>query len=561
MKIGRLLIIITLIVLTFFVYRNSFKEFFIQDEWQAMGLFLYYKKIGSLSTLFLPSKGIFAHFNPINRIFFWFEFLLFNFRYDLRIFVSLMTHALNAVLLYLFIYKWVKKWKLAFVASLLFIVNSIPQQAITWPDGGNGLLQATTLFLLSLHWLYKYANSNKLRFLFFAVTAFFFSLFLKEDSVFLFLGIPSFYLIIKHGNLKKSHSVFAAMLIIFVAYVCIRLFFVFMNWYSFEDVIDMSTPSIFVYPIRAILTPMRMLVQSFVPELTILAGARLLAFFAYPQFIVGGQPNPLISQTIIADLLMFFGAVFIFLIALIIYHDLQRRKESNLAKLIFFSVMLMMESSLSYIFVAGRPGFFSILPSRYLYISSIGSSLFWSVMLYTLLVHLARNRHRLIMGSYALSIFIILMVHYFNLQKTIQDLVVIGKLRKSFLTTIQDKYKILPKHVLIYTESDKAFYGSPATEFTLPVQSGFGQMLLVWYDSTENFPACLFEKLYLYERLSQDYKECSGRGFGYFRDKKFLFEAIDKYKLLPESVIGFSYSNKTHTFEDITDRIRREIHL
>lgn len=547
--------------MTFFIYRKSFNEFFIQDEWQAMGLFLYYKKIGSLFTLFLPSDGIFSHFAPIGKIFFWLQYLFFNFRYDLRIFVGLITHALNSVLLFSFIYKWTKKKELAFVVSVLFVVNSIPQQAITWTDGGNGLLQATTLFLLSLHWLYDYANFGKFRFLLFTAGALFFSLFLKEDSVFLFLGIPSFYLIFKNWDFKKNQPVLLAMIIVFIVYVSIRLFFVFMNLYSFVDVIDMTTPSIFVYPLRVILTPLRMLTQSFFSELTILAGARQLAFFAYPQFITGGEPNPLISQTIIADLLMFFGAILILFISLISYFDLRKHKENILAGLILFSVVLMVESSLSYVLVAGRPGFFSILPSRYLYISSIGSSIFMSIILYVFFFHLGRNRTKFIVVGYTLVLLTILSVHYFSLQKTIQELVSVGKLRKSFLNSIHTKYKILPKRVIIYTESDKAFYGSPAEEYSLPVQTGFGQMLLVWYDSTENFPACMFEKLYLYERLGQDYKECEGRGFGYFRDKKLLLEAINRNNLSPENIIGFSYSSKTNSFRDITQSIRQEIRL
>ncbi|KKR91380.1 MAG: hypothetical protein UY16_C0005G0012 [Candidatus Gottesmanbacteria bacterium GW2011_GWA2_47_9] len=553
------LTILLLLAIALFAYRNGAKQFFLQDEWQAMGLVLYYKKIGSLAALFLPYKGLLAHFNPLTTALFLLENHFFHFWYGGYAWISVFTHLVNTALLYVFVLRWGRKQHLAFSVAALFAVYSISHQAVTWISGGNGLMQATTLFLLSLHGLHLYVTTRKRHFLLFTTAMFFLSLFFKEDVVFLFLGIPSFYFIMEHRPGKKSYVVLLAMMATFVLYVSIRLLLVAKGLYAYEETVDVSTQHIFVYPFRAMIMPIRMLTQSLIPELVILTASRWFTTTAYPQFMVDGQPNPFISETIVADFVSYMGTIAMLGITFVIYRILRELKETGLSKLVVFSIILITESALSYIFVPGRAGFFSILPSRYLYIASIGASIFVSVALYAFWTQVARGQRKLLIGGYMVSMGIVALLHYGNLQHTIQGFAAVGTLRKSFLTAIRSNHETLPKRVVVYTKSDTVHYGSPNGEYTLPVQSGFGQMLLVWYDATEHFPACLFEKLYLYERLSQEYRECGARGFGYFREKDKLLEAVREFGLPRESIIGFSYSGKRQEFEDITGEVQKEL--
>src|SRR3989344_2235437 len=283
MKYRKLLLPLCIVLFTIFAYRNSFNQFFLQDEWLSSGVFLYYEKIGLLWRMFLPFKGFLAHFNPLNTLFFLGERHYFQFHYEYYALMSILTHAINGVILSFFVYRLTKKWIIAFPVACLFVVNSIPREAITWIAGGNGLLQTTTLFLLSLHFLYSYVETHGKRFLFLTMTAFFLSLFFKEDLVFLFIGIPSFYLILEQRlKRKRMPTILLAIIATLIIFFAIRLFFVSMGLYAYEEVVDVSNPNIFVYPFRVITMPLRMLTQSFVPELMILAGARLLTSLAYP---------------------------------------------------------------------------------------------------------------------------------------------------------------------------------------------------------------------------------------------------------------------------------------
>ena len=562
MKYRKLLLPLCIVLFTIFAYRNSFNQFFLQDEWLSSGVFLYYEKIGLLWRMFLPFKGLLAHFNPLNTLFFLGERHYFQFHYEYYALMSILTHAINGVILSFFVYRLTKKWIIAFPVAFLFVVNSIPREAITWIAGGNGLLQTTTLFLLSLHFLYSYIQTRDRRFLLLTMTAFFLSLFFKEDLVFLFIGIPSFYLILeKRSKRSLMRTILLALIATAVIFLGIRLFLVSMGLYAYEEVVDVSTANMFVYPFRIITMPLRMLTQSFVPESFVLSAARFITHLGYPQFVTKGEANPFISETIVADLILYIGAVVFFSIAVKICKILWQRKEKNLLKLAIFSIVLIVESAVSYVFVPGRAGFFSIFPSRYLYISSIGASIFLVLMVFAMWTSIKKFSRRVLWFGYGAGIGFIVIFHFVRLQQAISNLSEVGTLRKSLLTTMSTRYPVLPQKVIIFSESNRAYYGSPPDEHTLPVQSGFGQMLLVWYDATENFPACLFEKLYLYERLSQGYRECDGRGFGYFREKDKLMETVNKFDLPPESVIGFSYSARTQAFEDITDEIRKEIDL
>ena len=136
----------------------------------------------------------------------------------------------------------------------------------------------------------------------------------------------------------------------------------------------------------------------------------------------------------------------------------------------------------------------------------------------------------------------------------------LGQLRQSILHKISDTYPTLPQKAVFYITSDAPYYGLPYEEPIVPFQSGFGQTLLVWYNARiDDLPACLFEHQYLYVLLSEDYKECGGRGFGYFRKPESFNQAIKKYELDPNNVIAFRFSSSTNSLLDVTEETREII--
>ena len=156
------------------------------------------------------------------------------------------------------------------------------------------------------------------------------------------------------------------------------------------------------------------------------------------------------------------------------------------------------------------------------------------------------------------SIFIIFNI--LQIRRDINQEQGIGFTRTSILNRMKDSYPTLPKKVIIYIESDTVYFGLPPTEHVLPFQSGFGQTLLVWYNAKGDlFPACFFDEQYLYAIESQGYKECEGRGFGYFRKMDDLKKAIGENNIKAENVIAFSYISSKNSLVNVTEQVGESI--
>jgi len=210
-------------------------------------------------------------------------------------------------------------------------------------------------------------------------------------------------------------------------------------------------------------------------------------------------------------------------------------------------------NSLIFAFAPGRTGVIFTIDSRNLYFVSVGSA----IMLAAVLGEIKRNsRNRAI-----LLFLIILIPNLYFLNKNLEIFAERGRVRKSILNSIVQTIPNLPNKVVIYTQSDQSYYGLPPEEKILPFQSGLGQTLLAWYYPTEKFPKEFFEDRFLWEIESQGYQEVGNRGFGYFRDKDLLREAIRQYNLPEESVVSFSWNGKRNLLTNITDEVRQEIYV
>lgn len=149
--------------------------------------------------------------------------------------------------------------------------------------------------------------------------------------------------------------------------------------------------------------------------------------------------------------------------------------------------------------------------------------------------------------------------HAYSIKLYLTDLVEISSKREMFLNTIKSSYTDLPQRVTFFTQSDTAYYGMPDNEKILPVQIGFGKMLMIWYQKDERFPGCLYEDQFLIKLLEQGYRFCEGRGFGYFRDYDKLVEVVRANRVPVANVISYSWDGKTQEFDDITEEIRQKI--
>ena len=550
-----------LFLIVILAYWNLPKTFFQQDEWLSFGKMIFYETTGGVGNVllvpFLFGKG---HFTPLSYYQLYLEFKLFGLSFEPYVYVSIVTHIVNSLLLFYFVYLLLKNKFLAFCSALFFAVESISSQAVTW-IGASPNTQGTVLFLLlSLIFIFKYLQNNQKRSYYIALVFFFVGLLFKETILFFFILVLLMWILFGQKKSRKNFVSFLKPLIILgFIYVLIRasLFFV-----SLANIVPSSKflnqPFTFDI-IRLILLPFKILPQSMFSQHYLIGLSDMATLFFYPQQAFGEIVNPYFSQTVVFGQVIPFLSIPILLIGFIAYKLLLKRKEVVFSRIIIFSLAFIMLSSLPLAFILGDAGSLPIYESRHFHMAAIGVGIFLVVGLYAV-VNFFLKQSKYVYPILFVILAPILLMHLMLTRTEIDRLVRISIPRESILKSIITSYPKLPQKAVFYTESDTAYYGMPIEEKMLPVQIGFGSMLLVWYQKNEKFPSCLFDfDVQAYDMRYQGYKECSGRGFGYFRDYDKLVVAIKENNISANDIIAYSWKGKTEELKDITEQIRSKI--
>lgn len=546
-----LFFIVSLVVFTYWRLPNTF---FQQDEWLTLSFTTYYhsKGISGIIESFLPIDAM-SHFSPLAALFAWYEYIFYYTNYSLYAWQSIILHVINSFLLYRFVFFWFKRRSIAIVAALFFAVNSIPRQAVTWVAAANSYEVPTALILLSLIFFQKFLlqDKNERKNLVISLFFLFISLVFHENGVFLFLFYPiSFLLFQRQRRNKLSIYFFTASIILAISlFALIRIPFFFGLTSTVASVTDISRSPFAVYPYRLLSIGLKSFAGSIVPEKTLITISEAVVGLAYPQFLTpDGVSNPFIAQSIVFDLASY---IITFAIVCFIIFIIRLTREKKIAEGMSWSLIFVPAALLPYGFVLGKAGYASIFDPKFYYVASIGVSVLVG------LIGASCTQRFLTKKLFISAVFLFyILFHVYSTRIYVSNLQAIGTQRKALLTTIKSSYERLPRRVIFFMRSDKAYYGMPDNEKILPVQIGFGKMLMIWYQKTEQFPGCLYEEQFLIRLLEQGYKECGGRGFGFFRDYDTLFTALRGHKLAANIVIAYNWNSKKGEFSDITSEIR-----
>lgn len=529
--------------------------FFQQDEWVIFGNYLYWDKVGLnwFERLFIFQQ--FTHLIPLSNLFSYIEFKLFGLYFPSYAFFSIGIHIANSFLVYLLADKLLgKKW-LGIVSGLIFLINSIPHQAITWVATTMGTALATTFVLLSLIFFADFLKKGRKINLLVLSILFFASLLFKETSLAIIIFFPILWLIYER---KKSFKKFLFVLSPFVAmivlYVIIRIFFLTLSPIPPQNS-GLTQPDISVYTYRLVTAPLKSLVQSFIPVNYIIDISDTIIKLGYPNFVKGGVADPYISQTIGSDIVTYLFAALLFTICIIVFKFFKGKKETLLSMIIPASIIFIILTSLPLIIIPGTAGYYSLLDGRHLYITSIFSSILLITIFYGLFFFISKKKIGVVAGLVFSFIFL-----WMNIQGIRSDLNVqraAAYTRKSILDRITLLYPKLSQKTVFYIESDVPYYGLAYGDNILPFQSGFGQTLLVWYNARgEDFPACFFRDQFLYVLQSEGYRECEDRGFGYFRKMDNLVKAVRENDIETSDIVAFSYISSKNYLQDITRQVK-----
>ncbi|MBI5153345.1 MAG: hypothetical protein HZA36_02700 [Parcubacteria group bacterium] len=548
------------VALSIFIFGKLPQTFFQQDEWAILGNMIYADKAGIslFDRLFIYEQD--THLIPLSNAVTLALYRLFGITFAPWAVISILLHLVNAFLVLVLAEKLVRNRLVAFGAGVIFLVSSISHQAVTWLATTVGTAGSTLFFLLSLLTFATYLEEEKQRTWQLLLTAFFFlvSLGFKETSIFGFLLFPIWWMIIGgRKTFKKSIAPLMVFGCIAIGYFFMRIFF---TAIAPPSVVlpELTQAPLEEYIVRAVAIPLRALAQSVFPLKFMLLFSRELIQLAYPQFFIGGAPDPYVVEGVAADIISLVVSIFVFLFCFVAAQIFISKKRSEGVRVITITLISIAASSLPFIAVPGKAGYNALLDGRHLYLTGIFSSILVATVLWGILLWIGKRR---IAAAGILGLFLLAMsYHGLKIRRDIDYQVAIGGLRKSILNKVITLYPTLPKRVVFFVQSDAPYYGLPFEEPIIPFQSGFGQTLLVWYNAHEaNLPACFFDKKYLYVLLSEDFKECKGQGFGYFRKKETFNQAIKIHAIKPEEVIAFRFTSSTNTLTDFTIQVRETL--
>ena len=545
------------------IYWDLPKTFFQQDEWSAFGNYIFSEGIGGFWKVMFDSVGVNAsvHLVPLTVLSFFLQFKLFQFNFFPYAVLSIIGHASITLLFFYLTFLVTKNKIISFSATLIFGLGSISSQSVTWIAASVITQPAAFFSLLSMIFFFHYTQSKKSKYMVYSLLAIIIGLFFKESIFFLFFFLPIVGFIYKKKDRSRwiMKNTLLPLSIFFVAYVLLRivLFVAYSTHFQVVSPIEVSM-RIPEYIARVFLLPFRVIPQSLIPMQFLLFLSGRIIGLLYPfTFDSGGSTNPYIVESIGLDMVCLIIGIFIVIFTYISYKNFLKSKDLYLSKGVLFSFWLLVFSSLPFVLIPGKAGFVSIIEPRNLYISTMGSSMLLSILLYGIAKKIF-TKSKLRNCFVFVLIIPILFAHYKLINGSLTTLIVDSSIRKSIIASIQERYPELPNRAIFYFESDRSYYG--LADKILPFQSGLGEILLVVYKiKGQDIPICFFEDQRFYDLLYQGYEECGGRGFGYFRNKDLLTKEVSDKKIEPKDIIAFQFLSFDNSLKEISREVQAEL--
>lgn len=536
--------LITLLIITLWVYLPVSKIFFQQDEWISFGRLYTVSEFGAVETIktfFAPAVG---HYIPLTKFLTYYYFQVFKINTNGYVLESIGTHLLITILVYMFASKIFSNKIYALTVAAFFALNSSSHQATSWLVTDINIHMATIFALLSMISLISWHKVWS------SIILLIISLLFKESSIGLFLILPLGVYLFSHDKPIQKLWISGKIMGSGVLYFLFRISMSFFQKAGASQDLVINSQSLYEILINLFTFPAKILAQTVLPTRWLLSLSRSFSKL-FPQALAGVSGTAYFDKFVEGfSLQIIYWIIFIALI-LGIYFLIRRTKNVNLTKNTIFGLSFLFVNSLIYVLSPGRPGNIPTVDSRNLYFPLVGVSIlvvsFFSLLFKTKIIRLV------------LAILLLITLHVYWLNIELVNLASTGKLRQDILIQIKNEHAILPEKVIFYTESDRAFYGLPQEDRILPFQSGLGQTLLVWYQETQKFPSIFFMNKFLWDITAQGYIEEDGIGFGYFRNYDWLKIAILQYKLPIDSIIGYRYDSKSNKLEDSTNEIQNKL--
>lgn len=595
-------------LLVFIVFRDLFNSYFEADEWFHFTIYLPLTKepFGFLLTLIktvtdtLPlSRG--QHVVPIGEEIFFLNTFFFGTNYTPYIFLSLLLHAINSFLVFLFIRELLNPKRvdrnetlIALLGGIFFALCQVHFHAFAWAAfyGQNNL--SVTFFLLCLLFFKKALNTNKKKFIFVSLFFLFLDLFTKETSTALFVILPTMALIERNVFSRK----YLAKLYVIALIVFIGFRFVIPNIYlgigrladrwvdsyisssksnvgNKDDGTIVSTDlsihkNIYAEILfRSMTFPVKMTSEFFFPRETILFLVAAITPVIYPQphggdemirsqyrqFFLNGPGN---------DFLIYLLSISIIIFLIFLARKYYKNKKILESKAIIIGLLIIFFACLPLALIVlsfPRWGYDTYFDSRHYYMPSVGAAVIFPFLFLgigSFVSKLVPRSLRFDKLPYLFT-FILLSVWIVNtfyaLNSSLNIVVkIVGSPRKEIIKQIKQNIPVLPQKAVFFIQTDGfGAYGS-----LLPFQTPFPQVLSVVYYDKNPLPNSFYNKFFL-EGKPEGYLYSEGRGLGFYNSKKTLSVALLAGLFSSSDLYSFYYDSQKVKLTNITELVREEM--
>jgi hypothetical protein len=521
-----------------FSYQYIFQTWFAMDEWSFWmhflkdGPFYVIRSTGLIGSI---TGGARFGLDLTNGIF----FSLFGLNITPWHITFLAIHLLNVFLLYK-VLLWFKLAPFAaFFASFFFAISSAGYETLAWPAAGMQVLGSTFFILLSLLLTIKFLNTNKRKFITFALIFSYLSFLMRPTGIVTvaLIGVLIF-LFYKRSNLSqlpRSVVIFGMSAIILgVARLLIE----------YSDKLDVLIKAGF----NVVFYPFISLSHIFIPFRLMFRLSDGFINFYYP--LVASDSNvDTISHLIVGDYISTVLSIIVLFFINILYKKVGKFHK----KVIIFGLFLFfIHYFVIAIYYVDRGGL-SYLESRHTYTSIIGISIILGTF-FNLIIDNFDSVNK-IKKFLVITLFLLIGAWLYQ-EMTVTRREVRAQaieavaIRKTF-ESLQALNLPNSEKLVFYLESDRSYY---YPEWRLPFKVPSAYMFpLAFYGRS------FIEKSMLGELGDNNYIKSNNKQFGYFTDIDMLASVVEDGEINIDNIVGLYFIDGEYTFEITTKETHRLI--
>lgn len=561
-------IFIIFLSIAFFIYRKALGGYFQGDEWFYFTQFLplTHTQGGLLSAL---AKSLFAadeisgggHLTPLYTLIWYFHNKFFGLHFFPYIALSIVLHAFNGFLLFHIVKKLTKNETISFLSGFFFIFSYQNFQAVTWIMAYVPTVYAVFFTLISfLCLLYALEISKQTKiYTYLSIIFFIFALLTKETSIVLFLIFPVIVLFFGKKLFRKFGYIYLSL---FILYGTFRFGIpLFQKSSALTQFSEVYTLPLFIF--RIITYPLKVLVGIFFPHEFLLKVAEVLTPFAYPFYgaekAVRGTNFLMFTQSAGSDLLTYPLSVML-LVTILFFFSLVRTYR-NFRKLFIVGFLIIVFSAFPLLLIAIYApawGYVTFIDSRHLYFPSVGASMIFSGILFT--VYQKKEKipgisQNVVLFFLAFVLIFWTGIQYTYLQKQLAKEELMGQQRKTVLNGILSSVPQLSQKAFFLVESNTGYYGFAPMP---PFQTHLSQVLSVQYYQKGQLPAVFVQDYSLVNKglVTEGILQHGKREFGYFINQSTFFTRLLDRKVDSRNIYGFRWDGTRNSLADVTGEIR-----